>query len=76
MSFITLKLQKNGCIIHPKDVIVEVQADHDIDILYSKAWRAKEYAQNLIYGDPWHSFSYCRHISICLRKRTLEQLPN
>ena len=56
MSLITPKLQEDGCIIHPKDVIGEVRADHDIDILYSKVWKANEYAQNLIYRDPWHSF--------------------
>ena len=30
--------------------------DHGIKILYSKAWRTKEYAQNLVYGDPLHFF--------------------
>ena len=30
--------------------------DHRIQILYNKTWRVKEYAQNLVYGDPLHSF--------------------
>ena len=55
-SFINPKLQENGCIVHSKDLIGHVRADHDIDILYSKALRVKKYAQNLIYEDPWHSF--------------------
>ena len=37
--------------------------DHGISILYNIAWRAKEYAQNVVYGDSLHSFqlfpSYC-----------------
>ena len=37
-------------------MIEQVQAKHGINILYSKAWRAKEYAQNLIYEDPLYSF--------------------
>ena len=52
MSLINPKLQDNWCIIRPKDVMEHVRADHDIHIVYNKAWRAKEYAQNLIYGDP------------------------
>ena len=52
MSLINPKLQDNWCIIRPKDVMEHVRADHDIHIVYKKAWRAKEYAQNLIYGDP------------------------
>ena len=30
--------------------------DHDIQILYSKAWKEKEYAQNFVYGDSLHFF--------------------
>ena len=52
MSFIILKLQENECIIRTKDVIGNVRVDHNIDILYSKTWKANEYTQNLIYGDP------------------------
>ena len=42
--------------IHPKNVIGELRVDHDINILYSKARREKEYAQNLTYEDPFHFF--------------------
>ena len=35
-----------------RDVIREMRADHDIDVLYNKAWRENKYTQNLIYGDP------------------------
>ena len=33
-----------------------MQSDHGIHILYNKAWRATEYAQNLVYGAPVDSF--------------------
>ena len=62
-SIIVPRLQDNDLIIQPKDVVGEMQTDHGIQILYNKAWRAKEYVKNLVYGDPLHSFyllaSYC-----------------
>ena len=42
--------------IHPKDVIVEMHTDHVIPILYNKVLRAKEYAKNLAYSEPLHTF--------------------
>ena len=62
-SVIVSILQHNGHIIRLRDVVGEMQMDHGISILYNKALRAKEYAQNMVYGDPLHSFqlllSYC-----------------
>ena len=66
-----LKLHENGCIIHSKDVIEEVRADHGINILYSKAWRTKEYAQNFIYRDPLHSFLLLPSYFYMLKKENL-----
>ena len=47
-SMIIKKLKQKGRIIRPTDVVVEMQSDHGIHILYGKAWRVKEYAQNLV----------------------------
>ena len=55
-AIISPKLEQNRCLTRVVDLIGHVRDDHDIDILYSKAWRVKEYAQNIIYGDPFHSF--------------------
>ena len=32
---ITLKLQVNGHIIHPKEMVTKIHTDHDIQILYN-----------------------------------------
>ena len=37
MSLITPKLQEDGCIIHPKDVVVEMRLKYGIRILCNKA---------------------------------------
>ena len=44
------------CLTRAVVLIGHVRVDHDIDILYNKSWRVKEYAQNIIYEDPFHSF--------------------
>ena len=40
-----------------------MQTNYGIQILYNEAWRVKEYAKTMVYGDPLHSFyllpSYC-----------------
>ena len=56
-SIIIPRLQDNCHIIQPRDVVGEMRTNHGIQILYSKAWRAKEYTQNLVYDDPLHSFA-------------------
>ena len=33
-----------------------MKSSHGIEILYNKAWKAKEYAQNLVYSHPLDSF--------------------
>ena len=45
-----------------------MHTDHDSQILYIMAWKAKEYIENLIYGEPVHSF---QQLSLYLYK--LEQ---
>ena len=50
------KLLVNSRVIRPVDVIGEFKSGHGIEILYSKAWKAKEYAQNLVYSHPLDSF--------------------
>ena len=55
--------------IHPKDVIGEMRTDHDIKILYSMAWRAKEYFEDLAYGEALHFFQKLHRICICLSKK-------
>ena len=56
ISLIGPQLQVDGRTIHPKDVIAKLCDDHDIQILYTKAWRVKKYAENLIFGEPMQFF--------------------
>ena len=49
------KLLVDGYLIRPKDV-AEMRLKHGIDILYNKAWKAKEYVESFVYGEPLQSF--------------------
>ena len=50
------KLLSKGRVIRPVNVIGEMKSTYGMEILYSKAWKVKEYAQNLVYGHPLDSF--------------------
>ena len=50
------KLLGKDRVIRPVDVIGEMKSTYGMEILYSKAWKVKEYAQNLVYGHPLDSF--------------------
>ena len=50
------KLLGQDRVIRPVDVIGEIKSTYGIEILYSKAWKAREYAQNLVYGHSLDSF--------------------
>ncbi|KAK1556754.1 hypothetical protein Q3G72_011463 [Acer saccharum] len=51
-----LKLNTNGRIIRPIDIIVEMHEQHGVQLLYTTAWRAKEHAKNILYGKPEDSY--------------------
>ena len=50
------KLLGKGRVIRSVDVIGEIKLTYSMEILYSRAWKAREYAQNLAYGHPLDSF--------------------
>ena len=50
------KLLGQGRVIRPVDVIGEMKSTYGMKILYNKTWKAREYAQNLVYGHPLDSF--------------------
>ena len=33
-----------------------MKSTHDIEVLYSKAWKARKYVHDLVYGHPLDSF--------------------
>ncbi|KAK3222173.1 hypothetical protein Dsin_009198 [Dipteronia sinensis] len=60
------KLQVHGHSLKPKDIMVEMQVDHGLHLLYTKAWRAKDHAEASVFGPPEESFKllpvYCHRL--------------
>ncbi|KAK2658167.1 hypothetical protein Ddye_004700 [Dipteronia dyeriana] len=60
------KLQVHGHSLKPKDIMVEMQVEHGLHLLYSKAWRAKDHAEASVFGPPEESFkllpAYCHRL--------------
>ncbi|TXG53206.1 hypothetical protein EZV62_022375 [Acer yangbiense] len=60
------KLRVNGHSLKPKDIMVEMQVEHGLHLLYTKAWRAKDHAEASIFGAPEESFkllpAYCHRL--------------
>ncbi|KAK1586897.1 hypothetical protein Q3G72_007335 [Acer saccharum] len=50
------KLNTNGRIIRPIDIITEMREQHGVQLLYTTAWRVKEHAKNVLYGKPKDSY--------------------
>ena len=50
------KLLGQGRVIRPVDVIGEMKLTYGMEILYNKAWKVREYVQNLVYDHPLDSF--------------------
>ena len=69
-TVITDKLLGQGRVIRSVDVIGEMKSTYDMEIQYSKAWKAKEYAQNLVYGHPLDSFQMYKDLLVGLRSLT------
>ena len=67
------KLLDKGGVIRPVDVIGEMKSTYGMEILYNKAWKVREYAQNLVYGDPLDSFKCYHRIFICLSNKIQER---
>ncbi|KAK2648635.1 hypothetical protein Ddye_016124 [Dipteronia dyeriana] len=60
------KLQVHGHSLKPKDIMVEMQVEHGLHLLYSKAWRVKDHAEASVFGPPEESFkllpAYCHRL--------------
>ena len=60
------KLRVNGHSLKPKDIMVEMQVEHGLHLLYTKAWRAKDHAEASVFGAPEESFkllpAYCHRL--------------
>ncbi|KAK2658927.1 hypothetical protein Ddye_005460 [Dipteronia dyeriana] len=52
----TTKLNTYGHTIGPIDIIAKMLEQHGVQLLYTKAWRAKEHAKTILYGKPEDSY--------------------
>ncbi|KAK0605765.1 hypothetical protein LWI29_030510 [Acer saccharum] len=50
------KLNTNGRTIRPIYIITEMREQHGVQLLYTKAWWAKEHAKNVLYRKPEDSY--------------------
>ncbi|KAK3189356.1 hypothetical protein Dsin_028917 [Dipteronia sinensis] len=41
---------------HRKDIISDMRDKHDINLSYNKAYKSKDRALHMVFGDPWKSF--------------------
>ncbi|KAK2641477.1 hypothetical protein Ddye_023240 [Dipteronia dyeriana] len=48
--------QQDGRLMHPKNIIVDIQSMYGIQIMYSKAHTALDYALSLLYGTHEETF--------------------
>ena len=57
------KLKVHRHSLKPKDIMVQMQLEHGLHLLYSKAWRAKDLAEASVFDAPEESFkllpAYC-----------------
>ncbi|KAK2653514.1 hypothetical protein Ddye_013370 [Dipteronia dyeriana] len=60
------KLQVHGHSLKPKDIMVKIQVERGLHLLYSKAWRAKDHPKASFFGPPEESFkllsAYCHRL--------------
>ncbi|TXG53041.1 hypothetical protein EZV62_022210 [Acer yangbiense] len=60
------KLKVHGHSLKPKDIMVEMQLEHVLHLLYSKAWRANDLVKASVFGAPEESFkllhAYCHRL--------------
>ncbi|TXG53674.1 hypothetical protein EZV62_018930 [Acer yangbiense] len=78
------KLKVHGHSLKPKDIMVEMQLEHGLHLLYSKAWRAKDLAEASVFSAPEESFkllpAYCHRLKEdfglgdCFKIRALKKM--
>ncbi|TXG70564.1 hypothetical protein EZV62_005499 [Acer yangbiense] len=60
------KLKVHGHSLKPKDIMVEMQVEHGLHLLYTRAWRAKDHAEASVFEAPEESFkllpAYCHRL--------------
>ncbi|KAK2662272.1 hypothetical protein Ddye_000846 [Dipteronia dyeriana] len=61
------KLQVHMQSLKPKGIVVKMQVEHGLYLLYLKAWRAKDHAEASVFGSPKQSFklssAYCHRLN-------------
>ncbi|KAK3205605.1 hypothetical protein Dsin_019651 [Dipteronia sinensis] len=52
----SLKLQVNDTTLKPIDIMTEMQLEYGLQVFYTKAWRARDYAESIVFGPAAKSF--------------------
>ncbi|KAK3219897.1 hypothetical protein Dsin_013867 [Dipteronia sinensis] len=55
-ELVSPKLRVNGTALKPKDIMTEMQLHYGLHIQYTKAWRAKDHAESIVFGPAAESF--------------------
>ncbi|TXG69643.1 hypothetical protein EZV62_004578 [Acer yangbiense] len=62
------KLAVSGRSLKPKEIMTDMQVEHGLALNYTKAWKAKEHAENNIFGPPHMSYqllpAYCHELKL------------
>ncbi|TXG73269.1 hypothetical protein EZV62_001848 [Acer yangbiense] len=62
-EILSLKLAVSGQSLKLKEIMTDMQMEHGLDLLYTKAWRVKELVENNIFGPSDLSYqllpAYC-----------------
>ncbi|TXG68965.1 hypothetical protein EZV62_003900 [Acer yangbiense] len=60
------KLAVNGRSLKPKEIMTDMQVEYGLRLNYTKAWKAKEHAENNVFGPPDMSYqllpAYCHEL--------------
>ncbi|TXG48953.1 hypothetical protein EZV62_024828 [Acer yangbiense] len=60
------KLAVSGRSLKPKEIMTDMRVEHGLALNYTKAWKAKEHAENNVFGPPDMSYqllpAYCHEL--------------
>ncbi|KAK2654767.1 hypothetical protein Ddye_014623 [Dipteronia dyeriana] len=63
--------QQDGRLMRPKDIIVDIKTMYDIQIMYSKAYQALDYALSLTYETHEETFQLLSSFGYVLKEKNL-----
>ncbi|KAK2645931.1 hypothetical protein Ddye_021126 [Dipteronia dyeriana] len=68
--------QQDGRLMRPKDIIADMKTMYDIQIMYSKAYQALDYALSLTYGTHEETFKLLSSFGYMLEQKNPETITD